>query len=213
MTFLGKFKQIFEAHEVKPHLRDIAMFVTLNDTRLYPIEQFDENGDIHPYLAPHLNLIKVIKRHNAVRWFLTERTYQTRDYKVGPTNRDFIKDRFKFDLKLVDQFEQNQNFVTASPEALLQKNDNGKLFNIFCEYMLTINEVNLESKEFTIVDLWAFLMDVSRIYAQTEEYKEKRRRHKEVIAECNKVEDDQDEDDENQPYHYHSNDHYEKSYE
>lgn len=213
MTFLGTFKQIFEAHEVKPHLRDIAMFVTLNDTRLYPIEQFDENGDIHPYLAPRLDLIKVVKQLNSVKWFFTERTYQTRDYKVGPTNRDFIKDRFKFDLKLVDQFEQNQNFVTASPEALLQKNDNGKLFNIFCEYMLTINEVNLESKEFTIVDLWAFLMDVSRIYAQTEEYKEKRRRHKEVIAECNKVEDDQDEDDENQPYHYHSNDHYEKSYE
>ncbi|TOQ03264.1 hypothetical protein CGH02_25085, partial [Vibrio parahaemolyticus] len=48
MKFLGTFKQTFEAHEVKPHLRDIAMFVTLNNTRLYPREQFDENGDIHP---------------------------------------------------------------------------------------------------------------------------------------------------------------------
>jgi hypothetical protein len=46
MKFLGTFKQIFEAHEVKPRLRDIAMFVTLNNTRLYPREQFDENGDI-----------------------------------------------------------------------------------------------------------------------------------------------------------------------
>ncbi len=58
MTFLGTFKQIFEAHEVKPHLRNIAMFVTLNDTRLYPIEQFDENGDIHPYLAINLSAIQ-----------------------------------------------------------------------------------------------------------------------------------------------------------
>ncbi|WP_257886993.1 hypothetical protein [Vibrio parahaemolyticus] len=71
MKFLGTFKQIFEAHEVKPHLRDIAMFVTLNNTRLYPREQFDENGDIHPYLAPRLNLIKIIKQENSVKWFFT----------------------------------------------------------------------------------------------------------------------------------------------
>ena len=72
MKFLGTFKQIFEAHEVKPRLRDIAMFVTLNNTRLYPREQFDENGDIHPYLAPRLDLIKIIKQENSVKWFFTE---------------------------------------------------------------------------------------------------------------------------------------------
>lgn len=54
MKFLGTFQSVYENHEVKPHLRDIAIFVTLNDAKLYPREQFDENGDIHPYLAPRL---------------------------------------------------------------------------------------------------------------------------------------------------------------
>ncbi|MCS0376834.1 hypothetical protein [Vibrio diabolicus] len=200
MKFLGTFKQIFEAHEVKPHLRDIAMFVTLNSARLYPREQFDENGDIHPYLAPRLDLIKIIKQENSVKWFFTDRTYKVRDYRVGPADRDYIKNRFKYDLKFIDQFEQDQSFVTASPEALLRKNDDGKLFSIYCEYMLTVNDVILETKEFTLVEMWGFLIEVGHIYSQTESNIEKRRRHQEVIAECNKLEDDRDSNDENESY-------------
>ncbi|WP_273976135.1 hypothetical protein [Vibrio parahaemolyticus] len=39
--------------------------------------------------------------------------------------------------------------------------------------------------------------DIRRIEAQKEENKEKQRRHREVIADCNKLEDDQDPTDEN----------------
>ncbi len=39
MKFLGTFQSVYETHEVKPNLRDIAIFVTLNDAKLYPREQ------------------------------------------------------------------------------------------------------------------------------------------------------------------------------
>lgn len=66
--------------------------------------------------------------------------------------------------------------------------------------MLTVNDVILETKEFTLVEMWGSLMEVGRIYSQTEANIKKRRRHQEVIAECNKLEDDQDSNDENEPY-------------
>ncbi|MBE4000525.1 hypothetical protein HJ135_05095 [Vibrio parahaemolyticus] len=77
--------------------------------------------------------------------------------------------------------------------------------------MLTVNDVILEAKEFTLVEMWGFLMEVGRIYSQTEANKEKRRRHREVIAECNKLEDDQDSNDENEPYDDQRNDRCEES--
>ena len=206
MKFLGKFKQIFEAHEVKPHLRDIAMFVTLNDTRLYPIEQFDENGDIHPYLAPRLNLIKVIKRHNAVRWFLTPKTYQVWDYKVHPDYKHLIDKRLNDHLKALEMFEQSHNYLTASPASLLRRDDEAKVFNMFCDYMLTFNQIAVESKSITLNEWLVWFSDIRRIEAQKEENKEKQRRHREVIAECNKLEDDQDSTDENESYDDQRND-------
>ncbi|MEZ8481874.1 hypothetical protein [Vibrio splendidus] len=194
MIFLGTLKQIFEAHEVKPHLRDIAMFVTLNDTRLYPIEQFDENGDIHPYLAPRLDLIKVIKRHNAVRWFLTPKTYQVWDYKVHPNYKNLIDKRLNDHLKALEMFEQSHNYLTASPESLLKENDNGKLFNMFCDYMCTFNAVAIESKEISTTEWVIWFAEASRIDQQSEEYKKKQRHHKAAIADCNIIKDDYDEE-------------------
>ncbi|EPX4141825.1 hypothetical protein ACW0FS_001441 [Vibrio vulnificus] len=205
MKPLGTFKQIFEAHEVKPHLRDIAMFVTLNNARLYPREQFDENGDIHPYLAPRLNLIKVIKRHNAVKWFLTPTTYQVWDYKVLPEYKELIDKRLNHHLKALELFEQSHNYLTASPESLLKQNDNGKLFNMFCDYMCTFNEVSIESREIPTTEWAVWFAEVSRIYQQTEEYKKKQRQHKAAIADCNIIKDDYDE--ENDVFY---NRHYEK---
>lgn len=41
---------------------------------------------------------------------------------------------------------------------------------------------------------------------KTKKNKEKQRRHREVIAECNKLEDDQDSTDENEPYDDQRND-------
>lgn len=72
MTLFGTFRPVYETHAVKPHLRDISMFVTLNGAKLYPREQFNENGDIHPYLAPRLMICSsqtghFIKRHFAVQ--------------------------------------------------------------------------------------------------------------------------------------------------
>ncbi|EMP4112086.1 hypothetical protein GCM10007906_35470 [Vibrio hyugaensis] len=197
MKFLGKFKQIFEAHEVKPHLRDIAMFVTLNNTRLYPREQFDENGDIHPYLAPRLDLIKIIKQENSVKWFFTERTYQIWDYKVPVRRPAFLKARMKQYMKAEKLFEQSRNYVTASPASLLRRDDEAKVFNMFCDYMLTFNQIAVESKSITLNEWLVWFSDIRRIEAQKEENKEKQRRHREVIAECNKLEDDQDSTDEN----------------
>jgi hypothetical protein len=194
MKPLGTFKHIFEAHEVKPHLRDIAMFVTLNNARLYPREQFDENGDIHPYLAPRLNLIKVIKRHNAVKCFLTPTTYQVWDYKVLPEYKELIDKRLNHHLKALELFEQSHNYLTASPESLLKQNDNGKLFNMFCDYMCTFNEVSIESREIPTNEWAVWFAEVSRIYQQTEEYKEKQRQHKAAIADCNIIKDDYDEE-------------------
>ncbi|CAH0527630.1 TPA: hypothetical protein ACQJOO_002331 [Vibrio parahaemolyticus] len=191
MIFLGTFKQIFEAHEVKPHLRDIAMFVTLNNARLYPREQFDENGDIHPYLAPRLDLIKIIKQENSVKWFFTERTYQIWDYKVPVRRPAFLKARMKQYMKAEKLFEQSRNYVTASPASLLRRDDEAKVFNMFCDYMLTFNQIAVESKSITLNEWLVWFSDIRRIEAQKEENKEKQRRHREVIAECNKLEDDQ----------------------
>ena len=194
MKPFGTFKQTFEVHEVKPQLRDIAMFMTLNNARLYPREQFDQNGDIHPYLAPRLNIIKVIKRHNAVKWFLTPTTYQVWDYKVLPEYKELIDKRLNEHLKALELFEQSHNYLTASPESLLKQNDNGKLFNMFCDYMCTFNEVSIESREITTTEWAVWFAEVSRIYQQTEEYKEKQRQHKAAIADCNIIKDDYDEE-------------------
>ena len=194
MKFLGTFQSVYETHEVKPNLRDIAIFVTLNDAKLYPREQFDENGDIHPYLAPRLNLIKVIKRHNAVKWFFTPTTYQVWDYKVLPEYKDLIDKRLNDHLKALELFEQSHNYLTASPESLLKQNDNGKLFNMFCDYMCTFNEVSIESRDIPTTEWAVWFAEVSRIYQQTEEYKEKQRQHKAAIADCNIIKDDYDEE-------------------
>lgn len=194
MKFLGTFQSVYETHEVKPNLRDIAIFVTLNNAKLYPRQQFDANGDIHPYLAPRLNLIKLIKRHNAVKWFLTPTTYQVWDYKVLPEYKELIDKRLNEHLKALELFEQSHNYLTASPESLLKQNDNGKLFNMFCDYMCTFNEVSIESREIATTEWAAWFAEVSRIYQQTEEYKEKQRQHKAAIADCNIIKDDYDEE-------------------
>ncbi|RWX54852.1 hypothetical protein [Photobacterium chitinilyticum] len=194
MTLFGTFRPVYETHAVKPHLRDISMFVTLNGAKLYPREQFNKNGDIHPYLAPRLNLIKVIKRHNAVKWFLTPTTYQVWNYKVLPEYKELIDKRLNHHLKALELFEQSHNYLTASPESLLKQNDNGKLFNMFCDYMCTFNEVSIESREIPTTEWAAWFAEVSRIYQQTEEYKEKQRQHKAAIADCNIIKDDYDEE-------------------
>ncbi|HHX8307386.1 TPA: hypothetical protein ACVO3I_000771 [Vibrio diabolicus] len=66
------------------------------------------------------------------------------------------------------------------------------------------------TKEFTLVEMWGFLIEVGHIYSQTEANIEKRRRHQEVIAECNKLEDDRDSNDENESYDDQGNELYEE---
>ncbi len=103
-------------------------------------------------------------------------------------------------MKAEKLFEQSRNYVTASPASLLRRDDEAKVFNMFCDYMLTFNQIAVESKSITLNEWLVWFSDIRRIEAHREENKEKQRRHREVIAECNKLEDDQDSNDENESY-------------